>query len=63
LTAPGHGAAFPNALASAGVLPARKCQSCEPRKGMTHFENETFTVEHAGMTATVEGLPGWRCDA
>jgi YgiT-type zinc finger domain-containing protein len=30
---------------------------------MTHFENETFTVEHAGMTATVEGLPGWRCDA
>ncbi len=22
---------------------------------------ETFTVEHAGMTATVEGLSGWRC--
>jgi HTH-type transcriptional regulator/antitoxin MqsA len=41
---------------------ARKCQSCETRKGMTRFEDETFTIEHAGMTATVEGLSGWRCD-
>jgi HTH-type transcriptional regulator/antitoxin MqsA len=30
---------------------------------MTHFEDETFTIKHAGMTATVEGLSGWRCDA
>src|SRR5262249_18891333 len=42
---------------------ARKCQSCESRKGMTRFENETFTVEHTGMTATVEGLSGWGGDA
>jgi len=40
---------------------ARKCLNCESRKGMARFEGETFTVEHAGMTATVEGLSGWRC--
>ena len=28
---------------------------------MTRFEGEAFTIEHAGMTATVEGLSGWRC--
>jgi HTH-type transcriptional regulator / antitoxin MqsA len=42
---------------------ARKCQSCASRKGMTRFEDETFTIEHTGMTAKVEGLSGWRCDA
>ncbi len=42
---------------------ARKCLNCEARKGMMRFENETFTIEHAGMTATVEGLSGWRCGA
>jgi HTH-type transcriptional regulator/antitoxin MqsA len=42
---------------------ARKCQNCETRKGMTRFEDETFTIEHAGMTAKVEGLSGWRCEA
>ena len=42
---------------------ARKCLNCEARKGMTRFENETFTIEHAGMTATVEALSGWRCEA
>jgi HTH-type transcriptional regulator/antitoxin MqsA len=42
---------------------ARKCQSCETRKGMTRFEDEPFTIEHAGTTATVKGLSGWRCDA
>jgi HTH-type transcriptional regulator/antitoxin MqsA len=41
---------------------ARKCLNCETRKGMTHFADETFTIEHAGMTATVEGLSGWRCE-
>jgi HTH-type transcriptional regulator / antitoxin MqsA len=39
----------------------RTCLNCEARKGMTRFERETFTIEHAGMTATVEGLSGWRC--
>jgi len=42
---------------------ARKCLNCEARKGMIRFEGETFTIEHAGMTATVEGLSGWRCGA
>ena len=42
---------------------ARKCLNCETRKGMARFEGETFTIEHAGMTATVEGLSGWRCGA
>jgi HTH-type transcriptional regulator/antitoxin MqsA len=40
---------------------ARKCLNCEARKGMTRFEGETFTIAHAAMTATVEGLSGWRC--
>jgi len=30
---------------------------------MVHFENETFTVAHAGRKAKVEGLAGWRCGA
>jgi len=42
---------------------ARRCQNCETRKGMTRFEGETFTIKHAGMTARVEGLSGWRCEA
>jgi hypothetical protein len=29
-------------------------------KSLTRFENKTFTVKHAGMTAEVEGLSGWR---
>jgi HTH-type transcriptional regulator/antitoxin MqsA len=41
---------------------ARKCVNCETRKGMTRFKGETFTIEHGGMTATVEGLSGWRCE-
>ena len=39
----------------------RKCVNCEARKGMTHFKNETFTIEHAGATTAVKGLSGWRC--
>ena len=39
---------------------ARKCVNCGTRKGMTRFDGETFTVDHAGMTATVKGLSGWR---
>jgi HTH-type transcriptional regulator/antitoxin MqsA len=30
---------------------------------MTRFKGATFTIEHAGMTTTVEGLSGWRCAA
>jgi len=30
---------------------------------MTRFEGKTFTIEHAGMSVTVEGLSGWRCGA
>jgi HTH-type transcriptional regulator/antitoxin MqsA len=41
----------------------RKCLNCETEKGMTRFEGETFAIAHAGMTAKVEGLSGWRCDA
>lgn len=42
---------------------ARTCINCESRKGMTHFKNETFTVDYEGLSAKVEGLSGWRCDA
>jgi len=28
---------------------------------MRRFENETFTIDHAGMKTKVEGLSGWRC--
>ena len=42
---------------------ARKCVNCEARKGMTRFENETFTIDHNGMSAKVEGLVGWCCSA
>ncbi len=38
-----------------------KCLNCDARKGMARFEGETFPIEHAGMTATAEGLSGWRC--
>ena len=41
----------------------QECVSCGTRKGMTPFDDETFTIEHAGMTAQVEGLSGWRCKA
>ncbi|MDE2164638.1 MAG: type II toxin-antitoxin system MqsA family antitoxin [Alphaproteobacteria bacterium] len=41
----------------------RNCANCESRNGMSRFRDETFTISHAGMTAKVEGLSGWRCDA
>lgn len=40
---------------------ARKCANCASRKNMARFKDETFTVKHAGMIATVKGLSGWRC--
>ena len=42
---------------------ARKCLNCESGKSMKRFEGETFAIEHAGLTATVKGLSGWRCSA
>ncbi|MBV8509667.1 MAG: type II toxin-antitoxin system MqsA family antitoxin [Xanthobacteraceae bacterium] len=41
----------------------RKCANCEARKGMTHFKNETFTIEDAGTSTTVKGWSGWRCES
>jgi HTH-type transcriptional regulator/antitoxin MqsA len=40
---------------------ARKCLNCDSRKGMVRFDNESFTLEHAGLREKVEGLSGWRC--
>src|SRR5579862_4884217 len=40
----------------------RDCLNCDGSHGMARFEGETFTVEHAGMAATLEGLSGWRCE-
>ena len=42
---------------------ARMCMNCEAVADMTRFDNEAFTVDHAGQTARVEGLSGWRCSA
>ena len=41
----------------------RKCVNCDSKKGLARFENEAFTIEHAGMTITVDGLSGWQCAA
>jgi HTH-type transcriptional regulator/antitoxin MqsA len=30
---------------------------------MTRFQHESFTIDHAGLSATVDGLSGWRCGA
>jgi HTH-type transcriptional regulator/antitoxin MqsA len=30
---------------------------------MVRFEDECFTIEHAGLRKTVDGLSGWRCSA
>ena len=42
---------------------ARKCLNCGAGKGMARFVGKAFTVEHAGLSATVTGLSGWRCAA
>jgi len=41
---------------------ARKCVSCERNKRMVRFEGESLAIEYAGVTATVKGLSGWRCE-
>ena len=40
---------------------SRHCLNCDGRDALMRFEDETFTVEHAGLSATVTGLSGWRC--
>jgi HTH-type transcriptional regulator/antitoxin MqsA len=30
---------------------------------MTRFTGEAFAIDHAGMSASVAGLSGWRCGA
>nr|WP_294504424.1 type II toxin-antitoxin system MqsA family antitoxin [uncultured Rhodopila sp.] len=40
---------------------ARTCTECERSQPMARFDGETFLVDHAGVSATVEGLSGWRC--
>jgi HTH-type transcriptional regulator/antitoxin MqsA len=42
-------------------MAAHRCINCASRKDMQRFENESFTVEHAGLTGRVRGLAGWRC--
>ena len=39
----------------------RDCLNCENGDGMARFEDETFTLDHAGMNQTLSGLSGWRC--
>jgi HTH-type transcriptional regulator/antitoxin MqsA len=41
----------------------RSCAACGGKKAMVRFENERFTIEHAGARKTVDGLSGWRCKA
>ena len=41
----------------------RNCPSCDGRETMARFENQRFAVEHAGVTASVDGLSGWRCES
>ena len=44
-------------------MSARDCVNCGRFKGMRRFEGKSFSVDHAGLTAKVEGLSGWRCHA
>jgi hypothetical protein len=39
---------------------ARDCLHCETGRRMERFEGKTFTIEHAGQSATVQSLSGWR---
>lgn len=41
----------------------RTCLTCDSAQAMTRFEGEALTVEHEGLSTTVEGLSGWRCGA
>ena len=39
----------------------RKCLNCDAVSEMTRFESASFEVAHGGLTTTVDGLSGWRC--
>jgi HTH-type transcriptional regulator / antitoxin MqsA len=39
----------------------RRCVSCDESPTMTRFDDEMFVIEHAGHSAKVKGLSGWRC--
>ena len=39
----------------------RTCVSCDNGAIMTRFEDETVTIDHAGMKTVVKGLSGGRC--
>ena len=41
----------------------RMCTGCDSKEGLVRFENEAFTIEHAGITVAIERLSGWRCAA
>lgn len=39
---------------------ARTCRSCGAPH-MKRFKNETFSIQHDGLSETIQGLNGWRC--
>lgn len=39
----------------------RNCGECGTAKGLTRFEDETFTVTYGDRKVRVDGLSGWRC--
>lgn len=42
---------------------SQDCMSCGTMDSMVRFEGEDFTIDHAGLSATIGGLSGWRCAA
>lgn len=42
-------------------MATHRCGVCGSKKVMARFENERFTVEHAGVRVKVDDLSGWRC--
>jgi HTH-type transcriptional regulator / antitoxin MqsA len=43
------------------MVSRRSCIACGDKNAMVRFEDERFTIEHAGLRKAVEGLSGWRC--
>ncbi len=41
----------------------RDCVICDGHGDLVRFEDEVFSVEHAGQETEVRGLSGWRCAA
>ena len=39
----------------------RPCVSCGHTASIVRFDNNAFTIKHAGLSATIEGLSGSRC--